>query len=68
MLIFYWECLEPSWPYINVETRQFTGSIMFDDTGNPYAAIENDQPTYVGEPNEAIDAAWKDILEGMMLS
>ncbi|KAM0255017.1 hypothetical protein ACHAQJ_006165 [Trichoderma viride] len=54
---------EPSWPYIKLEKRQFTGSIMFDDIGNPYSSIGNDQPNYVGEPNEAIDAAWKDILE-----
>jgi hypothetical protein len=43
----------------------FTGGLHFDQNGDVYREVIEDEPQYVGYPSPEIEAAWDSLLKGM---
>lgn len=57
--------IAPIRPFIELKKVKFVGGLKFDENGTTYRSIEPGTTQYVGEPNEAIDRAWRRLIQGM---
>jgi hypothetical protein len=54
-------------PYISYEERVYTGRFWYNQTvGKVYRDIDPSEPQYFGLPSPEIDAAWEDLLRGIV--